>query len=138
MGANGYAILADAILLLHFAFVLFVLGGLITVWLGYFARWNFVRNPWFRLGHLLAMGVVVAESLCGVICPLTTWEADLRIKAGEGPSYAGSFIQHWVHRVMFFEVREGTFTVIYIVFFALIVLSFVVVRPRAFRGRSHA
>ena len=138
MGAKGNAVLADAILLLHFAFVLFVIGGLITVWLGYFARWNFVRNPWFRLGHLLAMGVVVAESLCGVICPLTTWEADLRVKAGEGPSYAGSFIQHWVHRVMFFEIPESAFTAIYVVFFGLIVLSFVVVRPRAFRARSHA
>jgi hypothetical protein len=136
MGAKGYAILADAILLLHFAFVLFVIGGLITIWAGFFARWKFVRNPWFRLGHLLAMGVVVAESVCGVICPLTTWEADLRLKAGEAPSYAGSFIQHWVHRVMFFEVPESAFTVIYIVFFALIVLSLVVVRPRAFRAHS--
>jgi hypothetical protein len=137
MGAKSYGLLADGILLLHFAFVLFVLGGLISVWVGYFARWKFVRNPWFRVAHLLAMGVVVAESVGGVICPLTTWEGELRMKAGEGPSYAGSFIQHWVHRVMFFEVREGAFTIIYVVFFALVVLSFVVVRPRAFRTRSH-
>jgi hypothetical protein len=136
MGAKGYGFLADAILLLHFAFVLFVAGGLIAIWIGYFARWGFVRNPWFRAMHLLAMGVVVAESVFGVICPLTTWEADWRMKAGEGPSYSGSFVQHWVHRVMFFEVPEGTFTVIYVVFFALIVLSLVIVRPRSFRG-SH-
>jgi len=138
MGAQGHALLADAILLLHFAFVLFVVGGLITIWIGYFARWNFVRNPWFRVAHLLAMGVVVAESVCGVICPLTTWEAGLREKYGESPRYAGSFIQHWVHRVMFFEVPERVFTAIYVAFFALILLSLVVVRPRAFRARSHA
>lgn len=138
MGAKGYAILADALLLLHFAFVLFVVGGLLAIWIGYFARWKFVRNPWFRIAHLLAMAIVVAESVCGIICPLTTWEEDLRMKSGEGPSYAGSFIQHWVHRVMFFEVPEGTFTIIYIAVFALIVLSLLVVRPRPFRARSHA
>jgi len=138
MGARGQALLADAILLLHFAFVLFVVGGLITIWIGYFARWNFVRNPWFRVAHLLAMGVVVAESVCGVICPLTTWEADLREKSGEIPRYAGSFVQHWVHRLMFFEVPERIFTLIYVAFLALILLSLVVVKPRAFRTRSHA
>ena len=133
MGAESYAVLADIVLALHFAFVLFVIAGLLITWIGYFAGWRFARNPWFRGAHLLAMGVVVAESLCGVVCPLTSWEASLRIKAGKDPSYAGSFIQHWVHRVMFFEISERTFTLIYVAVFALIALSFVVIRPRPFR-----
>lgn len=137
MNASGHAVLADAILLLHFAFVLFVVGGLMAIWAGYFAGWKFVRNPWFRVGHLAAMAIVVAEAVCGIVCPLTTWEANLRAKAGE-ETYAGSFVQHWVHRVMFFEITERTFTVIYVVFFVLILLSLVVVRPRSFRARSHA
>jgi hypothetical protein len=133
MGAQSYVLLADAILVLHFAFVVFVVAGLLLTWIGYFARWKCVRNPWFRGGHLLAMAVVVAESLFGVICPLTKWETALRLKAGHDPAYAGSFIQHWVHRVMFFEVSERTFTMIYVVFFVLIVLSLFVVPPRPFR-----
>ena len=134
MGAQSYAVLADVVLVLHFTFVLFVVLGLLITWIGYFAEWRFVRNPWFRSAHLLAMAVVVAESLFGIICPLTNWEATLRLKAGEDPAYAGSFIQHWVHRVMFFEVSEITFTFIYVAFFVVIILSFVVVRPRPFRG----
>jgi hypothetical protein len=133
MRAQSYALLADAVLVLHFAFVLFVIAGLLVTWIGYFAGWKFVRNPWFRAAHLLAIAAVVAESLFGVICPLTTWETELRRKAGEDPAYAGSFIQHWVHRVMFFEISERTFTLIYVVFFVLIVLSLVVVPPRPFR-----
>ena len=93
-----------------------------------------MRNPWFRGAHLLAMAVVVAESVFGIVCPLTKWEVALRVKAGEDPEYAGSFIQHWVHRVMFFEISERTFTTIYVLFFALIVLSLVVVPPRPFRA----
>ena len=133
MGAQYYARLADAILVLHFAFVLFVVAGLLVTWIGYFAGWQFVRNPWFRGAHLLAMAVVVAESLFGVICPLTKWETALRLKAGQDPAYAGSFIQHWVHRVMFFEISERTFTMVYVAVFVLIVLSLIVVPPRTFR-----
>jgi hypothetical protein len=133
MGAQSYALLADAVLVLHFAFVLFVVAGLLLTWIGYFAGWKFVRNPWFRSAHLVAMAVVVAESLFGVICPLTKWEAALRLKAGEDPAYMGSFIQHWVHRVMFFEISERTFTMIYVAVFVLILLSLVVVPPRPFR-----
>jgi hypothetical protein len=133
MGAQSYALLADAVLVLHFAFVLFVVAGLLLTWIGYFAGWKFVRNPWFRSAHLVAMAVVVAESLFGVICPLTKWEAALRLKAGEDPAYMCSFIQHWVHHVMFFEISERTFTMIYVAVFVLIVLSLVVVPPRPFR-----
>jgi len=135
MGAQSYARLADAILVLHFAFVLFVVVGLVIVWIGYLASWQFVRNPWFRGAHLLAMAIVVAESLFGVLCPLTDWEAALRLKAGEDPAYTGSFIQHWVHRVMFFEISERVFTVIYVAFLALILLSLAIVRPRRFHKR---
>lgn len=138
MGAHSYAVFADLVLVLHFAFVLFVVVGLLITWIGYFAKWRFVRNPWFRSAHLLAMAVVVAESLFGIICPLTNWEATLRMKAGEDPAYAGSFIQHWVHRVMFFEVSENTFTLIYVAFFVLIALSLIVVRPRPFRASLRA
>jgi hypothetical protein len=134
MRAQLLALLADAVLVLHFAFVLFVIFGLLLTWIGYFAGWKFVRNPWFRGAHLLAMAVVVAESLFGVICPLTKWEMALRVKAGEDPAYADSFVQHWVHRVMFFEISERTFTLIYVIFFVLIVLSLVVVPPRPFRA----
>src|SRR5438093_4596768 len=100
---NADALLADLILLLHFAFVIFVVGGLVVIWVGYFLRWRFVRDVRFRVAHLLAMAFVLGESLLGVICPLTTWEEQLRLSAGQG-TYGGSFVQHWVGRIMFFNV----------------------------------
>jgi hypothetical protein len=130
-----YRWLADAVLLAHFSFVLFVVLGLLLIWTGYFLRWPFVRNFYLRLAHLVAMGIVVLEALGGVTCPLTTWEARLRWLAGEGQRYEGSFIQYWVHRVMFFDATERTFTFLYLLFFALIALSLWVVRPR-WRGRN--
>lgn len=127
--ARFYSIMADAVLVAHFAYVAFVVVGLMVIWVGYFFRWSFVRNFWFRLAHLGCMGVVVLESVFGVTCPLTTWELQLRLLAGSGQYYQGSFIQHWVHRILFFNAGEGVFLVIYAGFFVLLLLSLWVVKP---------
>lgn len=125
-----YSILADAVLMLHFAYVAFVVVGLLVIWTGYFLRWSFVRNGWFRLAHLGCMGVVVVESVFHVTCPLTTWEQQLRMLAGDGQHYQTSFLQHWVHQVLFYRASDEVFLVIYVVFFAALLLSLWIVRPR--------
>ncbi len=84
-------------LVAHFAYVAFVVVGLLVIWTGYFLRWSFVRNFWFRFAHLGCMGVVVVESVFGVTCPLTTWEMQLRLLAGSGQHDQTSFLQYWVH-----------------------------------------
>lgn len=121
--------LADAVLVIHFAFVAFVVAGFLMVWIGRIAGWNFVRNFWSRSAHLAAIGVVAAESLAGVVCPLTIWENDLRRASGGGAGYAGSFVQHWIHRLMFFEASEGVFTAAYVLFFTGVLASFWFVTP---------
>jgi len=124
-----YLVLADLTLIVHVAFVAFVVVGLILIWIGRFCGWAFVRNFWFRIAHLAAIGVVAAESLAGFVCPLTTWENRLRLLAGGEERYQGSFIQHWLHQVMFFDLSETVFTVLYILFFAVIALSLWLVPP---------
>ena len=52
-----YGVLADIVLVVHFAFVLFVLLGLIAIWVGALFRWSCVRNFWFRLAHALAQQI---------------------------------------------------------------------------------
>lgn len=125
-----YLALADLTLIVHAAFVAFVIVGLLLVWIGRFRHWTFVRNIWFRLAHLAAIGVVAAESLAGFVCPLTTWEVKLRLLAGGEVRYQGSFIQHWLHQVMFFDLNEKVFTVAYAVFFLAVALSLWLVPPR--------
>jgi hypothetical protein len=122
--------LADMVLLVHAAFVAFVVVGLALIWAGRFRSWAFVRNFWFRAAHLAAIGVVAAESLSGFVCPLTTWEDRLRLLAGGEHRYAESFVQHWLHQVIFFDLSEGVFTLAYIVFFLSVALSLWWVPPR--------
>jgi hypothetical protein len=128
--ADFYRWLADAVLVLHFSFVVFVVGGLVLTWIGFWRRWAWVRGFGFRAAHLLAMGIVLSEAIGGVICPLTDWEDRLRALAGSPTQSAGSFIHRWVHRVIFYEVNEGCLAIAYGVFFALIVATVWLVKPR--------
>ena len=121
--------LADLVLVVHAAFVAFVVVGLVLIWVGRFRGWRIVRNFWFRAAHLVAVGVVAAESLTGFVCPLTTWEDQLRLLAGGQERYAGSFIQHWLHHLIFFDADERVFTIAYVAFFLAVALSLWLVPP---------
>jgi Protein of Unknown function (DUF2784) len=101
--------IADAILVVHFGIVLFIVGGLLAVWLGAALGWAWVRNPWFRYLHLAAIGYVAAEALIGVACPLTVWEDLLR--GGVRPE---SFVGRWVHRALYYEAPEWVFSAAYV------------------------
>ncbi|MCR2745589.1 DUF2784 domain-containing protein [Limnobacter parvus] len=118
----NYSLFADIILLVHFAIVLFVVGGLLLIVLGNVMSWPWVNTTWFRALHLLAILIVVAESLLGIECPLTTLENWLRIQAGQGV-YQGSFIQFWVHQVMFYSAPGWVFATVYAAFAALVVAA---------------
>lgn len=122
---------ADILLATHLAFVLFVVFGLVLVLLGKLRQWNWVRNPWFRIAHLSAIGIVVMESWLGVVCPFTRWEFEFRQRAGEA-TYTGSFIAHWLDRILYYQAPEWVFAVCYTVFGALVVASWFWVRPRGF------
>lgn len=130
------SLLADTILVVHFLFVCFVVLGLVAIYLGYFLNWSWVRNRFFRIAHLLGIGIVVLQSWLGMICPLTTWEMALREAAGESV-YVGSFIQHWLHHLLFFDAPQWVFMVLYTAFGALVLASWLVVRPRRWRKGSN-
>ncbi len=127
-----YRLLADLVLVLHVGFVLFVVGGQLLVLLGWWRAWVWPRNPVFRVAHLAAIGVVVAEAWLGAMCPLTAWENALRALAGEGP-YAASFIGYWLGRLLFYQAPEWVFVSVYTLFGALALASFTGYPPRTRR-----
>jgi hypothetical protein len=108
-------LLADAVLAIHVALVLFVVGGLFVVVFGNLRSWQWVNALWFRIAHLATMGVVAAEAWLGFVCPLTTLEMWLRSQA-RTPTYAGSFIEHWMQAVLFWDAPPWVFTTAYSLF----------------------
>lgn len=110
-----YQLLADVVLAIHFAIVVFVIGGLVAILAGNRYGWRFVRGWTFRLAHLGAIGVVMAQAWLGVACPLTTLESWLRAQAGEA-GYETSFIEHWLTRFLFYDAPAWVFTAAYTLF----------------------
>jgi hypothetical protein len=124
--------LADLIVFFHATYVGFIVFGLAAILLGVVFRWNWVRNIWFRAIHLIAIGIVVGESLVGMPCPLSIWEAQLRKAAGQ-TVYSGDFLGYWAHRLIFFRADPWVFTLIYMLFGMTVLATFLLAPPRRSR-----
>ncbi|MFJ9989935.1 DUF2784 domain-containing protein [Pseudomonas putida] len=80
-----YRLSADALVLLHLAFILLVLfGGLLVL------RWRRAL-----LLHLPALAWGLAVECLHLQCPLTDWENHMRLAAGQA-GYQGGFVEHYV------------------------------------------
>lgn len=131
MNTASYQLLADIVLLLHFSIVIFVVGGLVLIIAGNFLGWHWVNHLWFRIMHLLAIAVVIAESWLGITCPLTTLEWWLREQTGVRPE-STSFIEHWVQAILFYDAPAWVFTSAYTLFGLLVVATWWVFPPRPY------
>jgi Protein of Unknown function (DUF2784) len=116
--------LADAIVVVHLVIMLFITAGLPLIYVGAALRWAWVRDWRWRALHLGAIAFVAAESLAGVVCPLTLWEDALR-----GRQSSEGFIERWVDRILFYDFPTWIFTLAYIAFAALVALTWVAVPP---------
>ena len=125
-----FLLLADAVLALHFAIVLFVVGGLALVLVGNWRRWAWVNTRWFRYARLAAIAVVVAESWLGWTCPLTTLESWLRVQAGADAA-STSFIAYWLQRWLFYSAPAWVFTLAYTFFGLAVALAWWRFPPRS-------
>jgi hypothetical protein len=124
-----YQLLADLVLVVHVGVVVFVVGGLLAVLVGNALGWAWVNHGWFRLAHLVAIGVVAAQAWLGQLCPLTTLESWLRVQAG-GAAYRQSFIEYWLQRLIYFEAPLWVFALAYTGFALLVLLAWWRFPPR--------
>lgn len=116
--------LVDAVVVVHFLIVLFIVAGLPLIYVGAALRWTWVRSRLWRMLHLAAISFVAAESLIGISCPLTVWEDTLR-----GQRSSGGFIERWVDQLIFYDAPTWVFTAAYAVFAALVLITWITVPP---------
>ncbi len=130
---SAYRLAADAVLLVHALFVAFVVFGMALIIAGGALHWEWVRNRWFRVTHLAAIGVVVIQSWLSVICPLTSLEMAFRNRAGDA-AYPGSFIGHWLEKLLYYDAPAWVFVVCYTAFGVLVLAGWFLVRPSPFKS----
>jgi hypothetical protein len=119
---------ADAVLGVHFAFVLFVLlGGLLVL--------RLAKLAWL---HVPAVAWAAFVELSGRVCPLTPLENVLRQAAGDA-GYAGDFLEHYIVAVLYPEALTRNLQVVFGAAVVLVnVAIYAVVLQRSRRRRVDA
>ena len=96
-----YDLLATAVVLLHFSFVLFVVGGGLLLY-----KW-----PWMAWLHLPAVIWAALLEFNSWVCPLTPLEQQLRSTAGQA-GYSGGFVDHYLLALLYPVGLDGNMQVI--------------------------
>jgi hypothetical protein len=128
-----YSFLADVVVAIHVGYVGYVVVGQLLIWLGLLFRWPWVRNPWFRWTHLVAILLVAAEAVFHIACPLTAWEKDLRGLAGQAVDDS-TFVGRLLDSVLFLHLPLWVFPILHIGFAVLVLGTFVLAPPRRKRN----
>ena len=137
MSSTSAALFANLVLVLHVCVAIFVIAGLALILVGNLARWQWVNQFWFRMAHLVAIAVIVAEAWFGIACPLTLLEMWLRSEAG-GLTYAGGFIEHWLSSLLYYQAPPWVFMLAYSCFGFLVVASWWYFPPKLRRSLREA
>ncbi len=114
--------LADAVAIIHAAYVAFVVIGFAAIVAGAVAGAQWARSFALRAAHLAAILLVCVEVMIGAVCPLTTLGHSLRFRAGVA-SYPGDFVGYWIDRLIFYNEPNWDFGLLYFVFAAAVALS---------------
>jgi hypothetical protein len=118
-----WLVAADLVTLIHAAYVAVVVVGFVAILVGEATGWDWVRNRHFRIVHLAMILLVCCEALVGTTCPLTIWENLLRVKGGES-GYSRDFVGYWLDSMIFYHAPPWMFTILYLTFGAVVLLSF--------------
>lgn len=133
---NSAALLADVVLVFHFAYLLFTVGGEALILLGGLLNWSWIRNRVFRRIHLAAVLFVAVEALIGYLCPLTQIEYSLRQAAGQQVESEISFLARIIRSVLFYDFPGWFFTLLYVGFGALVLITYLLIPVRKQKRRN--
>ena len=122
-----YKVLADLTILFHFLWILFLIFGVV------FAIKR-SKIAWFHLGGLLFSLFI---NMLGMYCPLTYLENYLRSTHRASGPYPGSFIAHYLERIIYLNLPERTIRMGEILFVCLNLVVYGVLAKRYFMRSRH-
>ena len=102
-------LLYEIVLLFHFCIFLFITLSFLLIPIGYYQKWEWVKNRYYRLIHLILMGIIFIETILGFICPLTTLENFLR-----NDIEINNKITQIIHQIMYWDLPTYQFITLYL------------------------
>ena len=100
---------SEIVLLFHFCIFLFMVLSFFLIPLGYHKKWEWVKNRYYRLIHLILMGIIFIETILGFMCPLTILEDFLR-----NDIEINNKITQIIHQVMYWDLPTNQFIILYL------------------------
>lgn len=92
-----FKILADLVVFIHFLWIVFLLSGALIG----------LRNKSIRFLHISGLIFAIFIQIMGWYCPLTYLEVWLRSMHDPSTAYPGSFIIHYVEKIVYLELSRG-------------------------------
>ena len=117
---------ADLVMIAHFLLAAFITAGFVAIPIGYKFNWSLAQNRRLRILHALFMGLITAETIVGLACPLTVLEHSLR-----GDSPPQSFISYWIKRILYWDLPHEIFIAVYFLCFAWVIFLWKWCPPKA-------
>ena len=121
--------MANFVMLIHFCLAMFITLGLFIIPLGYKFGWGWTQIWKLRLLHLLLMGIVTAETIGGLLCPLTALENFLR-----DVNETETFVSYWINRIMYWDLSRQKFIFLYSVCFVWVIILWKYCPPKKGNG----
>ena len=100
---------SEIVLLFHFCIFLFMILSFFLIPLGYYQKWEWVKNRYYRLIHLVLMGIIFIETILGFMCPLTILENFLR-----NDKEINNKITQIIHQIMYWDLPSYQFIILYL------------------------
>ena len=127
-----YKVLADLIVVVHFAWILFMLAGFILTLCGLF--WREFFDWWlFRILHLCGIIYVGLLAALRQYCPLTILENTLRQKYNPELTYPGSFIVHYIEKLVYPDINLLIILIPTVIIAVFTIVVFVIKPPEKIR-----
>jgi glycopeptide antibiotics resistance protein len=102
-------LLADLVLLAHFAITVYLVLGMLLIPLGAYWHWSWVRARRMRQIHAGLMALIAIEAVFHITCPLTVLEALLRHAAAPK-----SFWADQISKILYWDLPLEFFTILYV------------------------
>lgn len=124
-----YDVIANALVIAHLLWVLFMVVGALATAVGIFWR-RMLRIRGWRWVHLVGLVFSATLGVMGQPCPLTTWEYALRRASGAPIRAEESFVIRIANRLIFPDLEPVTLSVLTVLAAALVIGVFIWLPPR--------
>ncbi len=109
--------LAEAVLAVHLAVIVFNIAGLIVIPLGAGLGWRLVRIAWLRWLHLAVLAIVAGQALAGRACFLTIWQDELAARG----QVAQPAVMNFINGLIYWDLPVRFFVPLYVAVFLYVV-----------------